>query len=53
MDLALKIRMSRDRYWRIENGYDDPSSDELRKLAKALRVDVEGLGFDIPMGATG
>ena len=52
LDLALKVGLSRDRYWRIENGYDDPSDSELRKLAKALRVEEAALGFDLPTEAT-
>ena len=52
LDLALKVGLSRDRYWRIENGYDDPSESELRKLAKALRVEEAALGFDLPTEAT-
>lgn len=51
MDLALKVGLSRDRYWRIENGYDDPSESELRKLAKALHVEYTDLGFDVPTEA--
>ena len=52
LDLALKVGLSRDRYWRIENGYDDPRHEELRKLAKALRVEEAALGFDLPTEAT-
>lgn len=47
MDLALKAGLSRDRYWRIENGYEQPSADERARLAKSLRVSDEGLGFPI------
>ena len=45
MDLAIKAGLSRDRYWRIENGYEQPALDERVKLARALRVDESDLGF--------
>lgn len=48
MDLALKIDMSRDRYWRIENGYEEPTDAERVQLAKALKVAEADLGFEIP-----
>lgn len=34
------------RYWRIENGYEDPSESERRKLAKALKVNDADLPFE-------
>lgn len=52
LDLAIKVGLSRDRYWRIENGYDQPAADELRKLAKALRVSEADLGFSFQVEAT-
>jgi len=45
LDLAVKAGLSRDRYWYIENGYRTPTSDELKNLAKALKVDRSALGF--------
>lgn len=45
LDLAIAIGMSRDRYWRYENGYDTPSPAEQARLAKALKVAVADLGF--------
>lgn len=48
MDLALKVGLSKDRYWRIENGYEQPTDTERARLAKVLRVDVEALGFGLP-----
>lgn len=51
MDLALTVGLSRDRYWRIENGYDDPSESERRKLATALRVEEAALGFALRVRA--
>lgn len=45
MDLAAKLGMGRDRYWRIENGYEKPTAEEVARLAKALRVDTTDLGL--------
>lgn len=47
MDLALKAGFSRDRYWRIEKGYDQPTPAERVRLAKALRVEDVALGFPV------
>jgi transcriptional regulator with XRE-family HTH domain len=44
-DLAIRAGVSRNRYWRIEKGYDPPTESERSKLAKALRVDESALGF--------
>jgi transcriptional regulator with XRE-family HTH domain len=53
MDLALKAGLSQSRYWRIENGYEQPTTTERAKLAKALRVeDVEELGFAVQVKAS-
>ena len=46
MDVARKAGIQLTRYWRIENGYDQPSETERAKLAKALRVAPEALGLD-------
>lgn len=43
MDLALKVGLSRDRYWRIENGYEEPTDDERARLSKALRAETSEL----------
>lgn len=48
MDLALEAGLSRDRYWRIECGYAQPTADELRRLAKVLSVETHALGFSEP-----
>lgn len=48
MDLALKAGLSRDRYWRIENGYEQPTLNERHALARALRVGDDALGFSAP-----
>ena len=52
LDLALKVGLSRDQYWHIENGYTAPRAVDRRRLAKALRVTEAELGFDVPAEAT-
>lgn len=43
LDTALKAGISANRYWRIENGYDEPTEAERKKLARILKSDVETL----------
>ena len=38
LDLALKARITLNRYWRIENGYLNPTPEERERLARALRA---------------
>lgn len=45
MDVAEQLGMTERRYWRIENGYEQPSDAEQTRLAKLLKVDVSALGF--------
>jgi transcriptional regulator with XRE-family HTH domain len=45
-DVAKKTGLGETRYWRIENGYEQPTDTERAKLAKALRVEESALGFD-------
>ncbi len=45
VDLARRTAIQAMRYWKIENGYLEPTADECKSLAKALRVKVEALGF--------
>ena len=40
MDAADKAGLSLNRYWRIENSYVDPTSEERIALASVLAVDV-------------
>jgi transcriptional regulator with XRE-family HTH domain len=40
LDLALKAKLSQNRYWRIENGYDEPSDSEKKRIARVLKADV-------------
>lgn len=37
-EVSQKIRMPLQRYWEIENGYRQPSEDEVKAIAKVLRV---------------
>jgi transcriptional regulator with XRE-family HTH domain len=39
MDTAEQAGLSMSRYWRIENGYVEPTSPERAALASALTVD--------------
>lgn len=36
MDTAARAGISHNRYWRIENGYTEPTPDERRELARVL-----------------
>lgn len=46
LDVAEQMGIPEKRYWRIENGYDEPKDDaERRKLARALRVEEAALPF--------
>jgi len=39
-DTAIKAKLALDRYWRIENGYAEPTSKEREQLARAFKVEV-------------
>lgn len=41
IDTALKANIPHSRYWRIENGYDEPTEPERKRLARVLKSDVE------------
>jgi len=41
--LAVKVGLSQTRYWRIENGYDQPTPEERAKLAKVLQTTEDEL----------
>lgn len=45
MDVARDAGISHNRYWRIENGYEQPTADECKSLAKALKANIKDLGF--------
>jgi transcriptional regulator with XRE-family HTH domain len=45
MAVAERVGIPEKRYWRIENGYDDPSESEIVALAKVLKVDTDSLPF--------
>lgn len=38
LDTAREAGLSLSRYWRIENGYNDPTPEERQKLARVLKV---------------
>lgn len=40
LDLAAKVGIHINRYWRIENGYLEPTPRERAALARALKADV-------------
>lgn len=39
LDTAARAKVSIARYWKIENGYTEPTSSERAALARALRVE--------------
>jgi transcriptional regulator with XRE-family HTH domain len=43
IDTAAKAGMPLTRYWRIENGYDEPTQRERERLARALSADESAL----------
>lgn len=45
--IAATTGISESRYWRIENGYDDPTDRERSKLAKTLKVVEADLPFTV------
>lgn len=48
MALAARVGMSRDRFWRIENGFAEPTAAEQAALAEAVGA-PRGVVF--PVGA--
>lgn len=36
--LEQRAKLTTGKYWRVENGYDDATDAELRRIAKVLRV---------------
>ena len=42
-DVALVLDVGCDRYWRIENGYAEPTPEEQAKLARFLKIPIEEL----------
>lgn len=43
LDAAVEAGMTREKYWRIENGYDQPTAEEITKLARAFGVPSDTL----------
>lgn len=46
IDTAQRANLSESRYWRIENGYDEPTPDERDAIAKALKTSSAELFAD-------
>lgn len=44
--VSEQIGITERHYWRIENGYDDPTDRERARLAKVLKVDESTLPFE-------
>lgn len=40
-EVAVRLGMPVERYWRIENGYQEPTNEELAGIAKILRCSPE------------
>lgn len=38
LDTAIASRIPASRYWRIENGYAEPTPEERERLARVLKV---------------
>lgn len=49
---AERMEISERHYWRIENGYDDPTDGERVKLARLLKVEVSALPFEMEAKAS-
>lgn len=43
LDLAAATKISVARYWRIENGYADPTSEEREAIAQQLDTNASDL----------
>jgi transcriptional regulator with XRE-family HTH domain len=47
MAVAERVGMTERHYWRIENGYDEPTASERTKLAKLLKVTINELPWPV------
>lgn len=43
LKVEQRAKLTTGQYWRIENGYDDATESELRRIAKVLKVTFEQL----------
>ena len=43
LEIQALARLTKGRYWRIEQGYDFPTADERKALARALKVQPSDL----------
>lgn len=41
LDTAERAGMTRERYWKIENGYEQPTAAEQSKLARVFQIETE------------
>lgn len=44
-DMAIRAGFVYNRYWRIEKGYAEPTAEERARIAAALGVEENQLGF--------
>lgn len=40
MDVAARLGCGHNRYWRIENGFTDPTADEQKQLARLFQTTI-------------
>lgn len=43
LKVEQRARLTTGQYWRIENGYDEATDSELRRIAKVLHVTLEAI----------
>lgn len=48
LKVEQRAKLTTGQYWRIENGYDEATDSELRRIAKVLNVTFEQLATDQP-----
>jgi transcriptional regulator with XRE-family HTH domain len=46
-DVAVQAKMTKERYWQIENGYREPTEQELLRLAKIFRATPEQMAEQV------
>lgn len=51
IETATRAHVSMTRYWKLENGYERPTADEVKALARVFRVDVGELPAGEPVSA--
>jgi transcriptional regulator with XRE-family HTH domain len=43
LKVEQRAKLTTGKYWRIENGYDEATDAELRRIAKVLHITIEQL----------